>query len=244
MFCTHCGAQVADGTKFCQNCGASLSAPTTQPAPETATPVTAQPIMETPIAPKPQLPAREETPVTKFISALSEGVRKAFGKVNIFAFGALISSIIYTILLFVPTEAELYLEGFFDESEELPLLVAMFEFEMILPALLFFVLLAIFPVTVITNFIHKSRASLVGPVFACITGFMMILTAIGISGDKEYTQYSRYLGSITYDVEYATGGYCAALVIGAIILISTSILGHMIEKERLYQKAISEANNA
>ncbi len=36
MFCTHCGTQVQDGAKFCNNCGAPISANTIQQQPQSA----------------------------------------------------------------------------------------------------------------------------------------------------------------------------------------------------------------
>lgn len=63
MFCASCGKQVAEGTSFCPNCGARLSAPTpptaTYTPPETAPtptykPPTAEPLPPTPAAAPPK----------------------------------------------------------------------------------------------------------------------------------------------------------------------------------------------
>ena len=43
MFCTSCGASVADGTKFCPTCGNALAPPGIRAQPSTANPVTAVP---------------------------------------------------------------------------------------------------------------------------------------------------------------------------------------------------------
>lgn len=52
MFCASCGKQVAEGTSFCPNCGARLSAPT--PPAATYTPPTAEPLPPTPAAAPPK----------------------------------------------------------------------------------------------------------------------------------------------------------------------------------------------
>ena len=53
MFCSQCGTQLADGSKFCMNCGASLQA---APAPAAEAPVEA-PVYEAPAAPAYEAPA-------------------------------------------------------------------------------------------------------------------------------------------------------------------------------------------
>ena len=63
MFCQHCGAEVAEGTKFCSACGADLSAQ--QPPAENANPV-AEPAAQAPLneqAAQPQQPVYEQVPV-------------------------------------------------------------------------------------------------------------------------------------------------------------------------------------
>ena len=63
MFCQHCGAEVAEGTKFCVACGADLSAQ--QPPAENVNP-TAEPVAQAPLneqAAQPQQPIYEQVPV-------------------------------------------------------------------------------------------------------------------------------------------------------------------------------------
>ena len=63
MFCQHCGAEVAEGTKFCSACGADISAQ--QPTAENVNPV-AEPAAQAPLneqAAQPQQPVYEQVPV-------------------------------------------------------------------------------------------------------------------------------------------------------------------------------------
>ena len=57
-FCTHCGAQVPDGAKFCTSCGTPLTAPQAAPAPAQRP----QPAAQRPQA-APQRPAPQAAPV-------------------------------------------------------------------------------------------------------------------------------------------------------------------------------------
>ena len=64
MFCQHCGAEVAEGTKFCIACGAELSAQ--QPPIENANQVS-EPVAQAPVVEQPaqvQQPIYEQAPAT------------------------------------------------------------------------------------------------------------------------------------------------------------------------------------
>ena len=63
MFCQHCGAEVAEGTKFCIACGADLSA---QQAPEENVNQVSEPVAQAPVveqSAQPQQPVYEQPPV-------------------------------------------------------------------------------------------------------------------------------------------------------------------------------------
>lgn len=58
-FCTHCGAQLPDGARFCTSCGTPVAAaPTVNPAPQPQAPVQQAPQPQAPVqqAPQPQAP--------------------------------------------------------------------------------------------------------------------------------------------------------------------------------------------
>lgn len=77
MFCTNCGSNLPDGTKFCTNCGASVEQPAAQaapapeatPAPEVAFTAPEVSVVETPVAPVVETPIAPvvETPVAPVV---------------------------------------------------------------------------------------------------------------------------------------------------------------------------------
>ena len=111
MFCSNCGTQMPDGSKFCASCGNQMSAPV-----QAAQPVQPQPVQPKPVQPQPVQPmyANQTMPVTiqgsKFnwkvfiimmLVGLLSGGKKGF-QANAFAFDLLakISGVAILIHLF------------------------------------------------------------------------------------------------------------------------------------------------
>ena len=59
-FCTHCGAQLPDGARFCTSCGTPTAAPNAPQAsgPAPARPVQPQPVQPQPVQPRPTQPVQ------------------------------------------------------------------------------------------------------------------------------------------------------------------------------------------
>ena len=64
MFCSHCGSQLPDNTKFCSNCGAPVLA-TNNPAPQPQQPVNQQPRQTVNQSPNQQPQQPQQTPKKK-----------------------------------------------------------------------------------------------------------------------------------------------------------------------------------
>ena len=66
MFCSNCGTQMPDGSKFCASCGNQMSAPIQAAQPVQPQPVQPQPVQPKPVQPQPVQPmyANQTMPVT------------------------------------------------------------------------------------------------------------------------------------------------------------------------------------
>jgi len=104
-FCPSCGKNVEAGKRFCENCGAAISAPAPQPAaPQYTAPPPPPPAYASyapqgqPVSPPPQQKNAGLAAVASFLcSGLGQVYNGSFGKGLLILFGTLIGSLIFTI---------------------------------------------------------------------------------------------------------------------------------------------------